>query len=263
MTPNHTLEKLHSGGVALGCFLRYADAGLAEFLALNGVDFLVFDGEHGTLSPSRCEHLVRSAELHGVTPLVRVENRTPSTLLRYLDTGALGCHVPNVANRDDAVAAVRALKYFPEGERGLSACRASGYGASSGYGTYVRTANERTQLVVQIESAAGVAEAEAIAAVDGVDVLLVGTLDLSQDLGFPGDVARPEIQDALSHVAQSAKRHGKVVGSVVTSPRDAERRIEQGSRYIVSAVESLIRPAVREFALAGQPEATRASSTRL
>jgi 2-keto-3-deoxy-L-rhamnonate aldolase RhmA len=198
---NRTREKLAKGHPVLGCFLRYPDAGLAELLALQGLDFVVFDGEHGTLTPQACEHLARAFELHRVTPGVRVEENRTASILRYVDAGALICHVPGVASREDAVAAVRAVKFRPEGDRGLSASRASGFGARHGYEAYIAEANRETQVVVHVESVAGVAAVEEIAAVEGVDVLLVGTLDLSQDLGCPGEVEHPEVLACVERVA--------------------------------------------------------------
>ncbi|MGN6188403.1 MAG: HpcH/HpaI aldolase family protein, partial [Conexibacter sp.] len=193
MLRNETREKLANGDAVFGCFLRYPDAGLAELLALQGLDFVIFDGEHGTLAPRACEHLARAVELHGVTPGVRVEENRAATILRYLDPGALICHVPGVDSREDALRAVRAVKFRPLGDRGLSASRASGFGARDGYPAYIAHANRETQVIVHVESAAGVDAAEQIAAVDGVDVLLFGALDLSHDLGCPGEVEHPDV----------------------------------------------------------------------
>src|SRR5690348_10150226 len=103
MRRNGTKEKLEQGEAVFGCFLRYPDAGLAELLALQGLDFVVFDGEHGTLAPRASEHLARAVELHGVTPAVRVEENRAASILRYLDPGALIVHVPGIDSREDAV----------------------------------------------------------------------------------------------------------------------------------------------------------------
>lgn len=247
MTRNGTRAKLAQGQPAFGCFLRYPDAGLAELLALQGLDFVVFDGEHGTLAPAACEQLARAVELHGATPAVRVAENHAATILRYLDAGALVCHVPGIESRADAERAVRAVKFRPRGDRGLSASRASGFGARDGYPAYIEAANRETQVVVHVESAAGVAAVEEIAAVDGVDVLLVGTLDLSHDLGCPGDVEHPDVRAGAERIAAAAAASGKVLGAVATDARGVRTWLDRGARYLLTTVESFVTPGVERF----------------
>jgi len=247
MLTNHTREKLVDGQSVFGCFLRYPDAGLAELLALQGLDFIVFDGEHGTLAPRACEHLARAVELHGVTPGVRVEENRAASILRYLDPGAQICHVPGVDSREDAIRAVRAVKFRPQGDRGLSASRASGFGARDGYPAYIADANRETQVIVHIESAAGVEAAVEIAAVDGVDVLLFGALDLSHDLGRPGEVEHPELVACAERVAAAAAGAGKVLGAAVGGADGVARWRERGARYVLTTVESFVTPGVERF----------------
>jgi 4-hydroxy-2-oxoheptanedioate aldolase len=244
---NRTREKLAQDRTVLGCLLRYPDAGVAELLALQGLDFVVFDGEHGTLTPEACEHMVRAVQLHGVTPAVRVEENRATSILRYLDAGALICHVPGVESREDAVRAVRAAKYYPAGTRGLAASRSSGYGAGDGYPAYVAAANRETQVVVHIESAAGVAAVQEIAEVDGVDVLFVGTLDLSHDLGHPGELEHPAVLAGTQRVAAAASNAGKTLGAVVGDPAGIERWVDCGARYLMTTLESFVRPGVGRF----------------
>ena len=95
-------ERLRAGELLYGCFLRYPDPGLTELLALQGFDFLVLDGEHGTMEPRDCENMVRGADVRGVPTLVRVPVNEPPVILRFMDTGALGVHVPLVSSADDA-----------------------------------------------------------------------------------------------------------------------------------------------------------------
>ena len=102
MQTNSTKAKLQAGEMVLGCFVRYPDASLIEVLGYLGWDFLVFDGEHGTLEPRDCENLVRAAELRGVTPIVRVTTNLAPIILRYLDTGAQGALVPWINSAEEA-----------------------------------------------------------------------------------------------------------------------------------------------------------------
>jgi 4-hydroxy-2-oxoheptanedioate aldolase len=248
---NRTREKLAGGGVACGSFLRHPDPGLAEVLATRGLDFVIFDGEHGALDPRACENLSRAVFLHGTTPGVRVMENRPAPILRLLDAGALICHVPMVGSAADARSAVRAVKYRPAGDRGLSASRASGYGAAGGYASYIERANRETMLVVHIETAAGAAAAAEIAAVEGVDVLLFGALDLSQDLGQPGRLDDPEVLEAGERIGAAAAAAGKVFGAVAGDAEDARAWAEKGARYLLTTVEALLSPAVSSFAEVG------------
>lgn len=234
------MEKLRLGDTVFGCFLRQPDAGVAELLALHGLDVVVFDGEHGTLTPQACEHLARAVELHGATPAVRVEENRASSIMRYLDAGALICHVPGVTSAEEAVEAVRAVKFRPEGDRGLSASRASGFGAVDGYAAYTAHANRTTQVVAHIESAAGVAAVETIATVEGIDVLLVGTVDLSHDLGCPGEIEHPDVVACAERVAAAAATSGRVLGAVAGDRRSVERWLDRGARYVLTTLESFV-----------------------
>ena len=128
MRENKTKAKLLAGETVLGCFLRYPDPSLAEFVALMGWDFLMFDGEHGVMEPADCENLVRAAELRDVTPIARVPTNQPHVILRMLDTGVGGIHVPWVNSGAEAEAAVQAIKYGPRGMRGLAGVRAADVG---------------------------------------------------------------------------------------------------------------------------------------
>ena len=109
MLTNTTKAKLAEGKPVFGCFLRYAEPSLAEYVAMLGWDFLVFDGEHGTLQPRDVEDLCRALELHGVTPIARVTTNQPHIILRFLDTGVHGVHVPWV-NTPEAVRAGGSLR---------------------------------------------------------------------------------------------------------------------------------------------------------
>src|SRR5665811_1561957 len=197
MNENLIKHRLSAGETVTGCFLRYPSATLAEFGAMAGWDFLVFDAEHGSLQPRDLEDLSRACELHGVTPMVRVTTNDPSTILRFLDAGAHGLQVPWVDSGAAADAAVRAVKYEPRGSRGLAATRSAGFAMHTSIGDYVRHANAETLVVVQVETATGVENVEEIAAVDGVDVVFIGPTDLSHSLGHVGNTSHPDVQRAM------------------------------------------------------------------
>jgi len=201
MRDNLTKRALRDGEAVFGCFVRYPDPTLVEVVTYHGWDFVIFDGEHGTLEPRECENLVRSAELHDVTPIVRVPTNQPHVILRLMDTGAQGLHVPWVGDAEDAERAVRSVKYQPRGQRGLAGVRAADYGQRGPLAEYVRRANDETLVVVHVETASAVDQVDEIAAVDGIDVVFLGPADLSQSLGVPGEVRHPLV---LEHMERAA-----------------------------------------------------------
>ncbi len=244
---NHAKHRLAAGETVVGCFVRYSNATLAEFIALGGWDFLVLDAEHGTLAPRDVEDLSRACELHGVTPIVRVTTNEPSTILRFLDAGAHGMHVPWVDSGEAAEAAVHSAKYQPRGARGLAATRSAGFGMQAPIGDYVRQSNEETLVVVQVETAEGVANVEHIVEVDGVDVVFIGPTDLAHSLGHVGNPSHPEVQTAMNRIAHVVNASDKALGIFVGSPADALDWRERGARYLTTGLEPLLSGAMRNY----------------
>jgi 4-hydroxy-2-oxoheptanedioate aldolase len=247
MRPNPVKARLRAGETVFGCFTRTTDAALVEFLALQGWDFLVFDGEHGPLDTLTLENLLRAAEARGATALARVATNAPHRILQFLDAGAMGLHVPVIRTAADAEAAVQAIKYPPRGARGLAGVRANAFGMSGPYSEYVAQANAETLAVLHIETEDAVQNAAAIAAVPDVDVLFIGTTDLSSDLGIPGQFEHPRLLEAIDHVADVARSAGVTLGTILRAPEQAAVWKTRGARYFVVTLEAVLGPASRGF----------------
>lgn len=247
MKPNATKAKLAAGGTVHGCFVRYPDPSLIEYLGYQPWDFLMFDGEHGTLEPRDCENLVRAAELRGVTPIVRVPTNQPATILRLLDTGAQGLHVPWVNSGAEAEAAVRSVKYHPRGVRGLAGVRAADFGQAGPLADYVRQANAETLVVIHIETAEAVERLPEIVAVDGLDVIFIGPTDLSHSYGQPGNPQHPTVQAAMQRIIDTVARTNLALGILVGNTAAAREWRQRGARYIATTIESLLTPAARDY----------------
>jgi 4-hydroxy-2-oxoheptanedioate aldolase len=247
VNPNTTKARLREGESVLGCWIRYPDPGLVELVAYQGFDFVVFDGEHGTVEPRDCEQMVRAAEVAGVTPIVRVPVNQPSTILRFMDTGAQGVHVPMVGSADEAEAVVRAVKYGPRGARGLAGVRAAQYGQRGSLADYIARANQETMTLVHIETKEAVGEVRAIAAVDGIDVIFVGPTDLSHSLGSPGDPAQPAVQQAFDEIVQAVSGADVALGVLVSGIENALSWRERGARYLAIGIETILRRGSAEF----------------
>jgi len=247
MKHNTTKEKLRNGGTVLGCFTRYPNATLVEVLGYFGWDFIVFDGEHGTLEPADCEQMTRAAELQGVTPIVRVPVNLPHVILRFLDTGVQGLHVPMVRTASDAEAVVQAVKYQPRGSRGLANIRAGEYGQRGSLGEYIAKANEETLVSVHIETEDSVDRLTEITSVDGLDVIFIGPTDLSNTLGLPGQLQEPRVQSALQRCVEVVAKSDKALGIMVPNAQAARTWIGRGARYVTINLEGLIGPACRTY----------------
>jgi 4-hydroxy-2-oxoheptanedioate aldolase len=244
---NTAKARLKAGETIAGLFIRYPEAGLVEMACYQPWDFVVLDGEHGTLEPRDCEHMVRAAEVRGVAPLVRVPTNAPPIILRLLDTGALGVHVPWVNSGAEAEAAVSAVKYHPRGNRGLAGVRAAGYGQAGSFAQYVQQANAETMVVLHIETAEAVERLPEIVAVDGVDVIFIGPTDLSQSYGVPGQTDHPSVQRAIDRIVEVVAGSPAALGAMVGNAAAARQWRERGARYLAIGLEALVGPSAREF----------------
>jgi 4-hydroxy-2-oxoheptanedioate aldolase len=247
MKTNATKAKLKRGEAVFGCFVRYADPSLVEVLGYQDWDFLVFDGEHGTIEPRDCENMTRAAELQDVTPIVRVTTNQPPIILRYMDTGAQGLHVPWVNTGAEAEAVVRSVKYRPRGIRGLAGVRAADYAQTTPFSEYIERANAETLVVIHIETAEAVDQLPEILKVDGLDVIFIGPTDLSHSFGVPGQPEDPTVQKAMQRIIDLVTETDVAVGIMVGNAQAAQQWRERGARYITVGLESLLRPAMRNY----------------
>ena len=247
MLTNPVKARLRAGETVFGCFTRTTDAALVEFLGLQGWDFLVFDGEHGPLDTQTLEHLLRAAEARDATALARVATNAPHRILQVLDAGARGLHIPMINSTAEAEAAIQAAKYPPRGSRGLAGVRANAFGTIGTLADYIVQANAETLTVLHIETGRAVDQIEAIAAVPDVDVIFIGTTDLSSDLGIPGQFDHPKLLTAIDRVAEATQAAGVVLGTILRAPEQAAIWRSRGARYFVVTLEAVLGPASRGF----------------
>ena len=223
--------------VCAGTFLNLGSATAVEIAAETGFDWLLLDLEHGSGSAADLRAQLLACRGSTASPVVRIRSVDPDTVKFVLDSGAAGIMFPYVSSIDEARKAVSSMKYPPVGERGVAgAIRATDYGRS--WPEYFAEANENTLVVVQIETPEAVAAAPEIAALDGVDVLFVGPLDLSVNLGCPGDFSPPEFVDALHKVVAACEQHGKSPG-ILTKPGFEQQHLELGFRFVAIGSDSL------------------------
>jgi 4-hydroxy-2-oxoheptanedioate aldolase len=247
MQTNTTKAKIKAGQATFGCFVRYPDATLIEVMGYHDWDFLVFDGEHGTVEPRDAEHMTRAAELRGVTPIVRVTTNLQPTILRYMDTGAHGLIVPWVNTAAQAEAAVRSVKYHPRGIRGVAGVRASDYSQAGTLTDYVQRANAETLVVLQVETLEAVDNLPAILDVPDIDVIFIGPNDLAHSMGLPGQIQHPDVQAMMQRIANLVTRSDKALGLMIQSIEGAKQWRDRGARFISINFETILRPATLAY----------------
>jgi 2-keto-3-deoxy-L-rhamnonate aldolase RhmA len=220
-----------AGETLLGAFLDLNSPLSAEICGRAGYDWLIIDLEHGAATEADLLPLLLAV---GVTPaaaLVRPQSGERLRIGRALDLGAAGVMVPRLDTAGQVREAVGYLRYPPAGVRGV-ALRTRGAGMGTRGHGQVGEVNELTLGIIQIESASAVAEVDAIAAIDGVDVLFVGPTDLSHSLGVPGRFDDPTYLAALDTVLAACSKHGKSPGILLYDPAVIARHVALGFRFI-------------------------------
>ncbi len=235
---NHTKEKLQKDLPAFGYWLSLPSPTVAEIMSGYGMDWILIDTEHGVAGYDLVEQLLRGMKGTPVTPLIRVAANDVALIKKALDRGAYGVLVPFVNNAAEAAAAVAACRYPPAGIRGVAGTRASTYGAT--LPAYLQSWNEEVLVAVQIETRQAVEQAEAIAAVPGIDVLFLGPNDLSASLGIFQQFDHPEFKQAAANIVQAARKHGKAAGYMAFSPESALARIDDGFRFVAAGSDARV-----------------------
>lgn len=234
--PDGIKARLAAGDVLVGTFAALGSAPAVEIIARAGFDFVILDLEHGAGDESSLPAQLLAAERGGAHALVRVESGARERTTRALDLGAEGVVCPRVDSVDQAAAWATALRYG--GARGVAlGTRGAGYGLVEGA---IERADERTLGVVQIESAAAVEACEAIAAVDGVDVLFVGPSDLSFALGCFRQWEHPALRTATARVVDAAHAAGKTAGTFCPTRTQLPAAVEAGFGLIAVASDTAL-----------------------
>lgn len=206
------LKEKASRGAVNGMMVLTDSPAAVEMLGYAGFDYVIIDTEHGANDIAEVEAMVRAAEVSGTTALVRVTKNDPAYILRAMDVGARGILVPQVNSAEDADRAVRAVKYFPRGDRGLAGIvRAARYGFQP-LDKYIAESNETSLVIVQAEDIKAVGALDEILAVDGVDGVFVGPADLSHSMAMPGRFDDPEFTRIVHAIVARTVKSGKIAG---------------------------------------------------
>jgi 2-keto-3-deoxy-L-rhamnonate aldolase RhmA len=217
-------------GPAFGLFLVSGSALFAEAAGYTGIDWAVIDMEAAAMTKVDALHQAQALTAAGVPAIIRVPNLDRHHIEHALDLGVQGVMVPKVECAEDARLAGRFTRYPPDGTRGVNAIRAGAfYRDTPGY---LASANENVLCIVQIESREAVRNAAKIADADGVDLLFIGTNDLTMDLGQPGDTSAPAFDEARGEVLAACAAAGKPAGIFAHSVKLAQRYAAEGFNFV-------------------------------
>lgn len=228
-------ERLKKNETVFGTFVKLNCPQIVEMLSYAGLDFIVIDMEHSTISSGEAENLMRAAAPAGMSVIVRVPAASEEHVLHALDAGAQGVQIPGLENAAEAQQVIQWGKYSPLGGRGLSfAQRSARYGFVDKK-AYLEQKNTESLFVFHIENKEMVQNIDELCANEQVDVLFIGPMDLSQSYGTPGNAGSAPVQKAIETILEAAKRHGKAVGIFASGIGEIEKYQKQGISYIVAA----------------------------
>jgi 2-keto-3-deoxy-L-rhamnonate aldolase RhmA len=235
--PNRLKRDLAAGKVCLGATITINSPAVAEIMSHIGLDWLWFETEHSSLTLDNVLTMLQATNGADVSTVIRVPWNDKTMIKRALDLGPDGIIVPLVNTREEAEAAVRAMKYPPLGERGAGLARAQCYGLHMG--EYMETANNEVTTIPMIEHIQAVENIDEILKVKGIDSVMVGSLDLSGSMGMLGQTGDPKVEGAIQKVLASCKKAKVPCGIITVAPEQANERIKQGFMNIIMGIDVL------------------------
>ena len=248
---NVAREKLEAGQLSLGVGVRMTrSVEIAKAMAVSGFDWLFLDMEHGVMSLEACAQISVAALDAGIAPIARVPYGQFSIATRALDNGAMGIVVPHIDTAAEARECVERLKYPPVGHRSMGGIGPH-YGLrNASVGDAAKALNASNLTVVMLETPKAIENADEIAAVPGVDVLLIGTNDLCAEMGIHGDFGNDRVADAYGKMIAACQKHNKFPGMAgIYNETIMPRYIDMGARFILSGQDA-------QFMMAGATSRT-------
>lgn len=232
MKSNNLKQRIKNNELVLGTFMKSNDPCMAEVLGTTGLDFFVLDNEHVSINQENISNIIRAAQLYNIAPIIRVTCNEQSKILQVLDAGAYGVQVPNIDTFEQAKYLQDCTRYYPLGKRGFSPnVRAAEYGDIA-LKEYIAMANEKTVVVAHCETVESAKNIDQILLVEGIDVIFIGPMDLSQSFGKVGDMKNPELINCIEEVTKKTIAAGKAVGTVC-SLDNLKNYVSMGMKYML------------------------------
>ena len=247
------MNALKQGKVLCGMNIGTPVPAFVEMIGYSGFDYVYIDTEHTIISLQELSQMIASSELANIPAIVRVPDNDAPNIRKVLEIGAEGVIVPHVNTREDALKAIQAAKFPPEGIRGFgSTVRSYKFGMSEdNITTYIRNSNEGTTVIVQPEEKEALENIEEIASAQGLGGILIGPYDLSFDMGLPGQFTAPAVKGSVEKIMEVGKRQGVPIMITIThfakpvTVESVRLLIEKGVRLITfGSVEAAIKTAL-------------------
>lgn len=240
---NSLLEKARAHQPTVGTFTHMKSTVAVEALGMSGLDYVLIDTEHCPSTIETVSACVTAANAAGITPLVRINEISRSAVLQPLDIGAQGLIVPAVETVEEVRRLIRYAKFAPLGNRGFCPTRDGGWGfdaeSARGGAVYMDRCNRETLLIPQCETVGCLEHIEEIAALEGVDGIFVGPMDLSIALGCPMELDGPTMLKALDRVLAACKAAGKLSIIYCGDTAAARARLAQGFDSITLGLDAI------------------------
>ena len=242
MRENTLKQRLQAGKAAFGVMCTFPSPAVVEMLGHLGFDWILLDNEHGSITVDTAEACIVAAELSGMAPIVRPVENKAEIIAPFLDRGAWGVQVPHVNTADEARATVDAVKYGPEGHRGIfSGGRPAGYGFKGATADYAREANRQTLVCLMLEEVEAIENLPDLVTVPGVDVYFIGSGDLSQSMGHTGQPTHPDVQQVMERGIKTITGAG--AHRRVQLPRQSDPQVPRPRRPVLSQRRESTAPA--------------------
>lgn len=233
MIKENTIKKgLKEGKSFIGTFSKVSDPAVIEVFGLAGFDFFIIDNEHTAMNIESVVNLIRTGNLHGIMPTVRVKKNDAAEILQALDAGAFGVQVPQTNTKEDVQQVVDSVKYAPIGNRGYAASqRAAAYGFMNA-SEYAQISNENTLVSCYCETAAAIKNLDEILTVKELDIIFIGPFDLSQALGVIGQPNHPKVLSTIKEITDKTRAANKAVGIIASDVAQTKQWLDMGIQYI-------------------------------
>ena len=230
MRVNKVVTNMREGKMSYGCNLSFPSTTLIELAGRAGFDFITFDCEHGPFTPEILNDLCLIADGVGLTPMARVPNIDPSTILRWLDRGIMGITGPHIITKDRAQQLADACRYVPRGTRSFGSGRGAYFGDFPSGPEYMEHTNNNILVMAQLEDEDVLNHIDDIIAVDGIDLFALGAQDIAQSMGLQGQPNHPKVKEYEDTVRQKVHAAGKQMAEDVMDSARAGNLFLDGAR---------------------------------
>ena len=233
MRVNNVVTNMQVGKMSYGCSLTFPSTALVELMGLAGLNHVSFDSEHGPFTPATIDDLCRVADMAKLTPMARVPNIDPSTILRFLDRGIMGITGPHITTAQRAQQLAESCRYTPRGKRSFGSGRGAYFGEFPSGVEYMENTNSQILVMAQLEDIEVLENLDDILAVDGIDLFSSGAQDIAQSMGLPGQPNHPRVKEFEAEVTSRVHAAGRKMTADVISAAGAARLFLDGARQFI------------------------------